>query len=135
MLNVAKILAEQENLPVIVLTFEPHPRQVFQPGVPFKRLMTVEEKTTDLKKYGADDVHIQPFNLEFAQTTPEEFIQKLLIEKLNAKHVVVGENFRFGHKATGNIATLQAVNAFTTHAVPLLKDAAGVVSSTRLRES
>ena len=134
-LKQAKEIAVQENLPLVVLTFEPHPRQVFQPHVSFKRLMTLEQKKTALKQCGVNTIYIQSFDLEFAKTTPVNFIQSLLIEKLNAKHVVVGENFRFGHKAAGDTETLKAQKKFITHAIPLKKDAAGVVSSTRLREN
>lgn len=131
------LLAQAQTLggPLVVLTFEPHPREILNPGKPFERLMTVEEKMASLLLQ-ANAVAVLPFTAEVAQWSPEEFIQRVLVEWLGAAHVVVGGNFRFGHKAAGNVQTLQSSLAFVTTVVPLLADAEGVViSSSRLRKN
>ncbi|MFZ2620015.1 MAG: FAD synthetase family protein [Alphaproteobacteria bacterium] len=132
LLAVASHVARAEDMPLVVLTFEPHPRAVLS-GKPLQRLMQSNEKLAALHAAGVDEVVVLPFTPEFAQTTPQQFIDDILGKTLQAKHVVVGENFRFGHKAGGHVALLQAQKQFTTHAVPLLRDAGGVVSSSRLR--
>ncbi|HEX2859281.1 MAG TPA: FAD synthetase family protein [Alphaproteobacteria bacterium] len=119
--------------PLVVLTFEPHPRAILNPGKPFERLMTPDEKVAALQPL-ADAVAVLPFDRDVAGWTPEEFVNRALVEWLGAAQVVVGENFRFGHKAAGTTATLAACPAFATTVVPLLADAGGmVISSSRLR--
>jgi riboflavin kinase/FMN adenylyltransferase len=120
--------------PVIALTFEPHPRSILRPDVPLKRLMTARQKEAALQAL-ADDVAVVPFDVAVAGWSPEDFMQKILVEWLGAARVVVGENFRFGHKASGDVQTLKENPAFVTTILPLVTDEAGVVfSSSRLRE-
>jgi riboflavin kinase / FMN adenylyltransferase len=120
-------------LPVVALTFEPHPRSVLRPNVPLPRLMTLAEKITALHTAGAASVAVLPFEPEVAGWSPNAFMHRVLTDWLHAHTVVVGTNFMFGAKAAGTVATLQAAGAFQVVAVPLLSDAGGVVSSSRLR--
>jgi riboflavin kinase/FMN adenylyltransferase len=133
--HVALLQAARElGFPVIALTFEPHPRSILRPDVPLKRLMTARQKEAALQAL-ADDVAVVPFDVAVAGWSPEDFMQKILVEWLGAARVVVGENFRFGHKASGDVQTLKENPAFVTTILPLVTDEAGVVfSSSRLRE-
>jgi riboflavin kinase/FMN adenylyltransferase len=135
LLAVAKAEAVVRGLPLVVLTFEPHPRSVLRPELPLKRLSTLEQKTALLGEAGVDGVAVLPFTPEVGGWTPEAFIEDILVEWLRAGVVCVGENFRYGHKAQGDVALLAGHKKFTTRAVPLLTDEAGVVSSSRLRGS
>lgn len=133
LLALARAEAQWRHLPLVVLTFEPHPRSVLRPEVPLKRLTTLEEKVERLACAGVDGVAVLGFTPEVAGWSPQRFMEDVLVGWLGARGVCVGENFRFGAKAAGDVATLKAQMHFTTLAVPLLTDEAGVVSSSRLR--
>jgi riboflavin kinase / FMN adenylyltransferase len=139
LLRVAKEKAEALGLPLAVLTFEPHPRTVLFPEKPLRRLSELPEKVMLLEDVGVDVVAVMPFTLELAGWSPERFAGEALRDWLKAKVVVVGENFRYGKKASGDVASLRAYGAgeggFEVVAVPLVMDAGGVVSSSRLRAS
>jgi riboflavin kinase/FMN adenylyltransferase len=118
--------------PVIALTFEPHPRSVLRPDVPLKRLMTAGQKIAALQALA--DVAVVPFDTVVAGWSPADFMQKILVDWLGAARIAVGENFRFGHKASGDVQTLKGNPALVTTVLPLVTDEAGVVfSSSRLR--
>jgi len=97
--------------PVVAVTFEPHPAAVLAPDRAPKRLTTIERRIELLSAHGADDVRVLAFDREMSTWTPEEFIQRVLVEQLRASAVVVGENFRFGSKAAGDVDLLRAVGA------------------------
>lgn len=132
-LRVAGEKAAGLGVPVVALTFEPHPRAVLMPDVPLKRLTTLPEKARLLGEAGAQGVAVVRFDMDVAAWAPDVFVQGVLVDWLGAKAVVVGENFRYGHKAAGGVAALAADGRFEVVAVPLVTDAGGVVSSRRLR--
>lgn len=104
----ARALTERlGGLPVVVLTFDPHPMVVVRPDRAPAAITTVEERATLLTEQGADAVLVLPFDEEVSRWSPEEFIDRVLVRALHAKAVVVGENFRFGHKAAGHVDTLR----------------------------
>jgi riboflavin kinase/FMN adenylyltransferase len=103
--------AELGGLPVVALTFDPHPMVVLRPDRAPALLSRPEERAGLLTEYGADAVLILPFTKEVSGWSPEEFIERVLVGALHAKAVVVGENFRFGHKAAGHVDTLVAAGA------------------------
>jgi riboflavin kinase/FMN adenylyltransferase len=103
--------AELGGLPVVALTFDPHPVAVLRPGHAPAMITTPLERATLLHRAGADAVLILPFDREVASWSPQEFIDLVLVRTLKAKAVVVGENFRFGHKAAGHLDTLMAAGA------------------------
>ncbi|MEU4601641.1 bifunctional riboflavin kinase/FAD synthetase [Kribbella sp. NPDC023972] len=105
--------AELGGLPVVALTFDPHPMAVLRPDRAPAMLSEPVERAEMLGKHGADAVLILPFDKEVASWPPEDFIERVLVGTLRAKAVVVGENFRFGHKAAGHVDTL--VEAGVTH--------------------
>lgn len=133
LLALARAEAQWRHLPLVVLTFEPHPRSILRPDVPLKRLTTLEEKVQRLAFAEVDGVAVVGFSLEVAGWSPQRFMDDVLVGWLGAKGVCVGENFRFGHRASGDVGTLKADGRFAVLAVPLLADEAGVVSSSRLR--
>ena len=136
LLAVAQALAAQRQAPLVVLTFDPHPRTVVRPEVPHYNLMTLAQKQTALGAAGAQGVAVVPFTPAVAQQTPEAFVAEIVQGWLQAQVVVVGENFRFGAKAAGTPAVLAAMlGAANAQVVPLLRDAEGPLSSTRLRST
>ncbi|WP_020387310.1 bifunctional riboflavin kinase/FAD synthetase [Kribbella catacumbae] len=103
--------AELGGLPVVAMTFDPHPIAVLRPGHAPATISEPSERAALLGAAGADAVLILPFNEDVRSWSPEEFIDKVLVGTLHAKAVVVGENFRFGNKAAGHVDTLVAAGA------------------------
>lgn len=128
----AKALAGDEK--VIALTFDPHPASIFAPDRTPTLLTILTDRIELLKIHNADQVAVIKFTTEFATMTPEDFVNKILIEQLGATKVVVGKNFTYGHKAAGNVTTLAAHTEFETIALDLTPNGAEVVSSTRIRK-
>jgi riboflavin kinase/FMN adenylyltransferase len=116
-----------------VLTFEPHPRTVVAPQAAPKLLTTLEQKTDLIAALGVDELIVVPFDGARAAQTAQEFIDHELVARLGATEVSVGENFRFGNKAKGDAALLQAQDAFSTRVVELVEIDGEIVSSTHIR--
>lgn len=116
-----------------VLTFEPHPLEVLKPDAAPKLLMPFEVKRDVLEGIGVREIVVIPFDRQFTQTTPEDFIEKILVDRLGAKSVSVGQNFRFGSKARGTPEMLSQRDEFETRVVPLVEVDGETVSSTRIR--
>src|SRR3954462_3729632 len=116
-----------------VLTFEPHPRQVVAPDAAPKLLTSLEIKTDLIAGLGVRELVVIPFDRSFAAQGPQEFIDDILVAKLGATTVSVGENFRFGHKAKGDADLLRAQTAFEPRVVPLVEVDGEIVSSTHIR--
>ena len=133
----ARELAQSRQLPVVAITFDPHPDEVIRPGSHPPLLTTARRRSELLAGLGADAVFVLPFNLEFSRLSPDEFVHVVLSERLHAAAVVVGENFRFGHKAAGDVPMLAALGEkydFTAEGVPLLVDDGVTISSTYIRQ-
>jgi riboflavin kinase / FMN adenylyltransferase len=133
----AKTVADAMGLPVVVVTFDPHPDEVIRPGSHPPLLCTARRRCELLAGLGADAVCVIAFNYEFSQLSPDEFVRAVLVDRLHAAHVAVGEDFRFGHKAAGDVALLAELGDkydFTTEGVPLLTDNGVRISSTQIRE-
>ncbi|TML08052.1 MAG: bifunctional riboflavin kinase/FAD synthetase [Actinobacteria bacterium] len=116
-----------------VLTFDPHPLAVIAPQAAPPLLTTLARKAELLEGIGVEELVVIPFDKEFASHTAQEFVDEVLVAKLGATHVSVGENFRFGHKARGDTAMLEADSRFETRVVPLLEIDGEVVSSSHIR--
>src|SRR5438552_9641483 len=116
-----------------VLTFEPHPLRVVRPEAPPKLLTSLEAKSELVAELGVDELVVIPFDDGFAHQTPQEFIDHVLVERLRATHVSVGENFRFGHRAAGDTDMLGSDSRFQTRVVPLVEVDGEVVSSSHVR--
>lgn len=131
-LNRAKALAGDEK--IIALTFDPHPASIFAPDRAPAMLTILTDRIELLKIHNADQVAVIKFTSEFATMSPEDFVNKILIEQLHASTVIVGSNFTYGHKAAGNVTTLAAHTEFETIALDLTPNDGEVVSSTRIRK-
>jgi len=116
-----------------VLTFDPHPLEVLHPAALPKLIMTSGVKRDVLDGLGVDELVVIPFDREFASHSAEDFVEHVLIEKLSAEKVSVGENFRFGARAKGTPEMLAAREEFETRVVPLVEVDGETVSSTRIR--
>ena len=113
-----------------VLTFDPHPLAVIAPAHAPRLLTTLERKAELVAGLGVQEMVIVPFDAGFAALSAEEFVDRVLIDRLTATHVSVGENFRFGHGAKGDPALLAADPRFETRVTRLLEvDGEGVSSS------
>ncbi len=97
------------GLPVVVVTFDPHPMAVLRPEHAPLTLTTLETRAELLEAAGADHLVVVPFDREVAAWSPERFVVDVLVGALHARAVVVGSNFRFGSKAAGDLATLTAL--------------------------
>jgi riboflavin kinase / FMN adenylyltransferase len=95
-------------LPATVLTFEPHPRELFAPDQAPARLTRLREKLELLAECGVDRVHVCRFNRALAGLTAHEFIERILIGGLGVRHILIGDDFRFGKARSGDFALLQA---------------------------
>jgi riboflavin kinase / FMN adenylyltransferase len=116
-----------------VLTFDPHPLEVLHPAALPKLIMPFSVKRDVIDGLGVDELVVIPFDEEFAHRSAEDFIDHVLVERLGATKVSVGENFRFGAKAKGDPAMLAAREEFETRVVPLVEVDGETVSSTRIR--
>lgn len=120
---------------VVAVTFEPHPMAVVRPDHEPRKLTTLERRVELLHQHGADEVRVLAFSTEMSGWSPAEFVERVLVEQLRSNVVVVGEKFRFGHKAAGDVAFLSTAGAqhgFTALGLPLISDGE-VLSSTRAR--
>jgi len=133
LLNRAKEIADGRS--IVALTFDPHPTTVFAPDKAPTTLTTLADRVELLKIHNADQVAVLKFNEKFAAMSPEDFVASVLVAHLHASTVIVGKNFTYGHKATGNIESLiksgQEHN-FTVD-VQELKADSEVISSSRIR--
>jgi riboflavin kinase/FMN adenylyltransferase len=114
--------ADGGGLPLVAVTFDPHPMAVLRPEHAPTTLTTVEVRAELLAETGVDAMLAMPFDRDVAAWTPEEFIQRVLVDRLHASVVVVGANFRFGNKAAGDLATLREAGArlgFTADGITL----------------
>jgi riboflavin kinase/FMN adenylyltransferase len=124
--------AKERDARVVVITFDPHPVAVLKPDALPRMLTTIDRRVQLLKAHGADSVVILEFTEALSHQSAEEFIEQTLIERLSAVQIVVGANFRFGHRASGDVAMLRKYD-LAVDDVPLLRDGE-VVSSTLIRE-
>ena len=135
----ARSIAEDRKLPLVVVTFHPHPMAVVRPGEEPRQLATIRHRLELLSETGAQAIHLFDFTEELSRTSPRDFVAETLAA-MPAKVVVVGQNFRFGHKAVGDtelLADLGAEFGFELVALPLLADEEDgqVWSSTRIRQA
>jgi riboflavin kinase/FMN adenylyltransferase len=119
-----------------VLTFDPHPTRIVAPSRSPRLMTTPEQRCRLMEQEGIQQVLILPFTPQVAQLTPEQFARDVLVEALDAKAVLVGENFRFGHKHAGDTGLLRELGArlgFRVEALPGLTLRRALVSSSEIR--
>ena len=133
----ARSIADGLGLPLTVMTFEPHPMAVLRPQAAPRMLSSLSFRLELLEQVGVDRAYVIPFSKEFASLSAEDFVAEYLVRRLAARAVVVGENFRFGHKAAGDVQLLRTLGeaaGFECHPMSLVADESGLVwSSTEIR--
>jgi riboflavin kinase/FMN adenylyltransferase len=116
-----------------VLTFEPHPREVVAPEAAPRLLTPLARKAELLEGLGVDELVVIRFDAAFAERSPEDFVDEILVGALGATDVSVGENFRFGHQAAGTPELLEADGRFATRVIRLVEADEEIVSSSHIR--
>ena len=134
----AREIARGLGAPLAVLTFEPHPYHVFHPEAPPFRLTPLRGKARAIEALGVELLFVLHFDLAFAQVSAEDFARQVVVEGAQARHVLVGYDFHFGHKRRGTPTLLQELGAAlgfgVTVVAPLATAGGAVYSSTRIRE-
>ncbi|MFP4072482.1 MAG: bifunctional riboflavin kinase/FAD synthetase [Actinomycetota bacterium] len=118
-----------------VLTFEPHPVEVLQPGTPPRLITTIDERIELLDAAGVERVGVLDL-AEIKELPPEEFVQSVLLERLDTGHLVVGDDFRFGRDRSGDVELLKTLGTrlgFNTVSIELIDEGEEAVSSSRIR--
>jgi len=131
-------VARENGWKSAALTFDPHPTRLVAPARAPRLLTTPEERARLMLYQGVDEVLILPFTAAVAQLTPEEFGRDILSGKLKARAVLVGDNFRFGNRASGDVGTLRDLGhkyGFTEEIVPAIVWRGRVISSSEIRQS
>lgn len=130
--------ARELHSPSVLLTFEPHPTEFFLPLSPAPRLMRFSEKYQEIKKYGIDYFYCLHFNHKLAQLSAEAFVETVLVNQLQAKKMIVGDDFRFGAKRAGDVELLKTLgkkHGFSVEAISQLLYRGDRISSSRVRDA
>jgi riboflavin kinase/FMN adenylyltransferase len=125
--------ARRAGVPAGILTFEPHPRRLFRPADPPFRLSPFRMKMRRLAELGLDFAVVLHFDEAFAATPAEVFMSDILKGGLGVSHILVGEDFRFGHKREGDVARLRAAGLAVTACFPVRDESGDIISSSRIR--
>jgi riboflavin kinase/FMN adenylyltransferase len=131
-------VARARGLPSCVLSFEPHPREFFTPEQAPARLSSLREKAECLQRMGIDRLHVFRFDRAFSALTAEAFIEQVLGTTLEARYVLVGDDFRYGAKRTGDFALLKQAGqslGFDAEFLPTVEVAGERASSTAVRQA
>lgn len=134
LLRQARAIAGERH--VLALTFDPHPQAVIGRGAP-PSLASLDDRIALLRGAGADSVSVVRFDQALAAMTPEQFVTEVLAERFGVTEIVIGENFRFGARASGDVATLTELgeqHGMVIHPQLLVEDGGVRWSSTRIRE-
>lgn len=135
-INQLKEKAKEKGLQTALLSFWPHPRKVFNPNDELKLLTTLEEKISLLEKSHIDLLFLKKFDEEFRNLTGEEFVRQILVEKLNAKSIIIGHDHVFGKNKSGNFELLQKLSNELGYEIAQLnavKEGEFNISSTKIR--
>jgi riboflavin kinase/FMN adenylyltransferase len=138
MLTRLQDVARARGLPTCVLSFEPHPREFFAPEQAPARLSSLREKAECLRRLGIDRLHVFRFDRAFSALTAEAFIEQVLGRTLQARYVLVGDDFRYGARRAGDFALLQATGralGFDAEFLPTVEVAGERASSTAVRSA
>ncbi len=138
MLAQLRTAAQERKLPACVMTFEPHPREFFTPHDAPTRLTTLREKLELLARFGVTRTYVCPFNQKFSAHTAPQFIDQLLVERMQTRWLLVGDDFRFGAKRLGDFALLSEAApraGFELATMPSFTHNGERVSSTAVRHA
>ncbi len=134
LIRAAEKIANDQGLKFGVLTFEPHPRKLFQPDLPPARITSHNIKAKRLKTENVDFLYSLEFNWDFASQSAEDFIQKILKDGLDAAHIIVGHDFCFGQLRKGSADTIRDAGIDVTIVDPVNDEKGDIISSSRIRE-
>lgn len=137
-IDLARLVADRTAAPLGIVTFEPHPREVFAPSTPPFRLMSAETKAHRLEKLGVDILYQLEFNENLSGLSPDAFARHVIADGLGLTHVVVGDDFRFGKGRAGNTSDLETFGrdmGFDVTVATLVRTDGAEVSSTSIREA
>lgn len=129
---------KHEGLKSVILTFFPHPRMVLQKDAGIKLINTIDERHAILSDLGLDYLLIKEFTMEFSRLSAEEFVQQILVDKLNAKKVIIGYDHRFGRNRNASINDLKKfgeIYNFEVEEISVQDIDAVAVSSTKVRKA
>lgn len=138
LLDAVALRARDANLSPAVLTFDVDPEHVLRPDAVVPQLTTLEERLARLRDHGMAHVLTVGFDARLAAMSPEEFVDSIVLAEFDPETVVVGEDFRFGREAMGDVSVLEALgtaHGFEVSSVPLAMDGGRPVSSTRIRRA
>ncbi len=136
LIDAAKRTADEHGWQTLAMCFDPHPTSILAPDRSPVLLTGMPRRVDLLKGAGCDDVVVLPFDADFAKTTPDAFVERVLLDACCAKGVVIGPDFHFGHKRSGNIVTLREWGervGFTVEVVEPVMHEGESISSTRIR--
>jgi len=136
-LGIGKKISLENDIPFVILTFHPHPNKVFFPAKEFSLLTSLEDRLKLINSFDVDLVIVITFTKDFSMINKEKFLDEIIKRKINPKFLVVGEDFRFGYKAKGNVDFLKRYfeeQNVKVNIIPLLKVNDKTVSSTLIRE-
>lgn len=137
LLNQLKQYAQQHHLKTCVLTFDPHPKEFFDVAHAPPRIYNLRDKLAALQDAGIDTLVVEHFNANFAKISANEFVERIIVRGLNAKYIVVGDDFHYGSKRSGNFESLQIAgqqHGFKVDSIATVKDAKQIrISSTAIR--
>ncbi len=128
----------ENHLETAILTFWPHPRFVFNPNEDLKLLNTLDEKKFLMEKYGINTLFLKEFDEEFRNLTGEEFVRKILVDKLNIKYLIIGYDHSFGKNKSGNFELLQKLSKeldFEVEQMEAINIHENNISSTKVRNA
>jgi riboflavin kinase/FMN adenylyltransferase len=132
-----KEIAVERGLKASALTFNPHPSKVVAPARAPRLMNSPEQRCVLMREEGIEQVLIMPFDRDVAHLSPEQFVEQVLVRKLGVRAVVLGHDFRFGYKQSGNVRVLEELGrkyGFTTEEVNPVTVRGRLVSSTALRQ-
>lgn len=130
-------IARERSLAPVVLTFDPHPARVLAPGRAPKLITTIGQRLRRMASEGVEAALLLPFSLDLARQSPEEFARAVLADTLRARVVIVGGDFRFGHKQAGDLETLRTLGerfGFEVESAGSIARRGDRVSSTAIRK-
>lgn len=132
----SKQLAAQSGLPTVLLTFDPHPFQFFRPQDYKGKLFSTEDQVEQCEKFKIDCLYVQKFDSEFSQITDIDFFEQIVVGRFNARHLVVGHDFKFGKQRTGDVGKLSGFCSnykigFTV--IPAISHRGEIVSTTLIK--
>jgi riboflavin kinase/FMN adenylyltransferase len=129
---------KKKTLKSIVLTFFPHPRMVLQPDFDIKLLHSINERKSVISQFGLDELVIKKFTKAFANLSAEDYVKQILVDELNAKHIIIGYDHHFGKNRTANIDDLKIYGntyGFTVEEISAQDIEDVAVSSTKVRQA